>query len=143
MPGNGNGGGGGNLRNAFSTQSWGEGGQTPAPAPRQSSSGEGGTSGPIDLSSLVPPKPDPPYVRPKWGEEGYVARPGEKGWVREAKNVQRANIDRSSYYDPTEATQALGTDYLATRNASNPQPAGSTGAGAVGYEFTPSDERLY
>lgn len=136
MPGNGNGGGGGGWTGSgqpASGSGWttGEGGQQPAPT------GDGGSGW------FGPPKEDPPYVRPKYGEEGYVARPGEKGWVRKAKNVQRANIDRSSYYDPTEATQALGTDYLATRNASNPQPAGSTGAGAVGYEFTPSDERLY
>lgn len=63
--------------------------------------------------------------------------------LRAAKNVQRANIDRSSLYDPTQTTQALGRDYLQQRNATNPQPLGSTGAGAVGYDFTPSDERLY
>ena len=63
--------------------------------------------------------------------------------IREARNVQRANIDRSSLYDPTQTTQALGRDYLQQRNASNPQPLGSTGAGAVGYDFTPSEERLY
>lgn len=63
--------------------------------------------------------------------------------IREARNVQQANIDRSSLYDPTSATQALGADYLQQRNASNPQPLGATGAGAVGYEFVPSTERLY
>lgn len=63
--------------------------------------------------------------------------------IREARNVQKANIDRSSLYDPTQTTQALGRDYLQQRNATNPQPLGSTGAGAVGYEFAPSNERLY
>ncbi len=120
MPGNGNGGGG----SSFSTQSFGEGGQQP--------------SGGINVGSWGLPKPPPPPP-PKYGEPGYVAKPGEKGWVRKAKNVQRANIDRSSLYDPS----AAGADYLQSRNASNPQPQGSTGAGAVGYEFTPSDERLY
>ena len=113
MPGNGNGGGGGIDQGYWST---GEGGQYVPPR-------VGGQS--INLPSGPPPPP------PKYGEAGYVAKPGEKGWVRKAKNVQRANIDRSSLYDPTQATQALGSDYLATRNASNPQPPGSTGAGAV------------
>lgn len=128
MPGNGNGGGGGNLPQSGGTwTSTGEGGRVP--------SGGGGGGG------FLPPKPPPPP--PKYGEPGYVPKPGEKGWVRVAQNVQRANIDRSSYYDPTGATQALGSEYLQSRNASNPQPLGSTGAGAVGYDFTPSNERLY
>lgn len=63
--------------------------------------------------------------------------------IREARNVQKANIDRTSLYDPTQTTLALGRDYLQERNATNPQPLGSTGAGAVGYDFTPSNERLY
>lgn len=72
------------------------------------------------------PTAPPPPPPPKYGEPGYV---------KEATNVQRANIDRTSYYDPTQASLALGADYLATRNASNPQPLGSTGAGAVGYDL--------
>ena len=129
MPGNGNGGGGGG--GSSSSGSW-------------VSTGEGGQEwvGGINLRNInLPSGPPPPP--PKFGEPGYVAGPGEKGWVRKAKNVQVANIDRSSLYDPTSATQALGADYLQQRNASNPQPLGSTGAGAVGYDFTPSNERLY
>ena len=137
MPANGSGGqngGGSGVSSGSGYWTTGEGG-------REWVGGGTPTGRGIDLSTLAPPKPAAPP--PKYGEEGYVAKPGEKGFVREAKNVQRANIDRTSYYDPTEATQALGSDYLATRNAGNPQPLGSTGAGAVGYEFTPSDERLY
>ena len=119
MPGNGNGGGGGNLpRVGGSWVSTGEGGQEWIP-----SGGGGGSM--IDLPS------------------GPVEPPPRVPVLRAAKNVQRANIDRSSLYDPTAATQALGADYLQQRNASNPQPLGSTGAGAVGYDFTPSEERLY
>ena len=116
MPGNGNGGGG---SSSFSSgwMSTGEGGRQPASVGGQ----------PITLPQ---PEPDP-------GPAPHVPV------IREARNVQRANIDRSSFYDPTSATQALGADYLQQRNASNPQPLGSTGAGAVGYDFTPSDERLY
>ncbi len=135
MPGNG--GGGGNIGN-ISTQGWtsGEGG-TQAPTGGGGGGGSGLTSGeggggPIDLSPLFPPEPEPDP-----GPAPHVPV------IREARNVQRANIDRSSLYDPTQATQALGENYLQTRNASNPQPLGSIGAGAVGYEFTPSDERLY
>lgn len=92
--------------------------------------GEGGTGfGDADWGILKPDKPEEPAPRVPV--------------IREARNVQRANIDRSSFYDPTAATQALGADYLQTRNASNPQPLGSLGAGAVGYEFVPSNERLY
>lgn len=133
MPGNGNGGGGG--LSSFST-GWvtGEGGTTTGGGGggggSELTAGEGGGGG-FDLSPLIPDKPKP--------EEPKERVPV----IREARNVQRANIDRSSYYDPTEATQALGTNYLQERSASNPQPQGSTGAGAVGYEFTPSDERLY
>lgn len=120
MPGNGNGGGG--------WVSNGEGGQQQQAATARVS-GEGGTI--PNWSSLAPPKQE------DTGPEPHVPV------LRAAKNVQRANIDRSSLYDPTSATQALGADYLQQRNASNPQPLGSTGAGAVGYDFTPSDERLY
>ncbi len=127
MPGNGNGGGGGNLGisdisgggGGFGTGQWvstGEGGRTWQPS-------GGGGFGPPEPEDTGP-KPHVPVLRA-------------------AKNVQRANIDRSSLYDPTSATQALGADYLQQRNASNPQPLGSTGAGAVGYDFTPSNERLY
>ncbi len=87
---------------------------------------------------------------PTISREGHGIKPPEDTGppphvpvLRAAKNVQQANIDRSSLYDPTSATQALGADYLQQRNASNPQPLGSTGAGAVGYDFAPSDERLY
>ncbi len=120
MPGNGNGGGGGNISSG-STGGWvttGEGGQ-------EWVGGIGGGGTMIDL----PSGPEEPAPRVPV--------------LRAAKNVQRANIDRSSLYDPTAATQALGADYLQQRNASNPQPLGSTGAGAVGYDFTPSEERLY
>lgn len=136
MPGNGNGGGGGNIT-SFST-GWvsGEGGTQQAPTGGGGdpalTSGEGGGGKAIDLSGWIKPKPEAPGPPPP-----------RVPVIREARNVQRANIDRSSLYDPTAATQALGADYLQTRNASNPQPLGSTGAGAVGYEFTPSDERLY
>lgn len=115
MPGNGNGGGGSSFSSGW--VSTGEGG-------RQPSSG-------INLGSLKLPTPEP---------EGPVAHVPV---LRAAKNVQQANIDRSSLYDPTAATQALGAEYLQQRNASNPQPLGATGAGAVGYDFTPSNERLY
>ncbi len=130
MPGNGNGGGGGNIEQQLPGGHW-------------SSTGEGGQEWVSGLAGKPWTPPAPPPPPPKYGEPGYVAGPGEKGFVREARNVQRANIDRSSLYDPTSATQALGADYLQQRNASNPQPLGSTGAGAVGYDFTPSNERLY
>jgi hypothetical protein len=123
MPGNGNGGGGSNgggSSSGFGTGMWvssGEGGQV-----WQSTVGPGT---PVDL----PSGPEEPAPRVPV--------------LRAAKNVQQANIDRSSLYDPTAATQSLGADYLQQRNASNPQPLGSTGAGAVGYDFTPSNERLY
>jgi hypothetical protein len=108
----------------------GEGGQQPAPSGGGGyTGGEGGTVG--DLSGWMKPKEE------DTGPAPHVPV------LRAAKNVQQANIDRSSLYDPTAATMALGTNYLQTRNASNPQPLGSTGAGAVGYDFTPSDERLY
>ena len=139
MPGNGNGGGGGRQPGQG-----GGGGGAGGGGGTWENSGEGGRQlgiGGGGGSSWGLPTPEP--IPPKYGEPGYVAKPGEKGFVREAKNVQRANIDRSSLYDPTSATQALGADYLQQRNASNPQPQGSTGAGAVGYDFTPSDERLY
>ncbi len=120
MPGNGNGGGGGNLTQQVTGGNWisGEGGREWVPS-------GGGLGTPIPL----PSGPEEPAPRVPV--------------LRAAKNVQQANIDRSSFYDPTSATQALGADYLQQRNASNPQPLGSTGAGAVGYDFTPSDERLY
>jgi hypothetical protein len=124
MPGNGNGGNGGisNISSGaggFGTGMWvstGEGGQEWRP-----SSGGG-------IAHEHPEDTEPPPHVPV---------------IREARNVQKANIDRSSLYDPTQTTQALGRDYLQQRNASNPQPLGSTGAGAVGYDFTPSEERLY
>ncbi len=124
MPGNGNGGGGvSNISSGgggFGTGMW-------------VSTGEGGQEwrGGIDMSSLAPDKPE------DTGPAPHIPV------IREARNVQQANIDRSSLYDPTQTTQALGRDYLQQRNASNPQPLGSTGAGAVGYDFTPSNERLY
>lgn len=102
----------------------GEGGQVPTSS--VVSSGEGGSGGGFKLGPDPEPEPAPRVPV-----------------LRAAKNVQRANIDRSSLYDPTQATQSLGADYLQQRNASNPQPLGSTGAGAVGYDFTPSNERLY
>lgn len=131
MPGNGNGGG----NNQWGGGTWvstGEGGQQ-ARRPGGGSeltAGEGGTTG--DWGQFGPDKPEP--------DPGPAPRVPV---IREARNVQRANIDRTSLYDPTQATQALGTNYLQERNASNPQPLGSTGAGAVGYEFAPSNERLY
>jgi len=126
--------GGGNVWGNLGAQGFqttGEGGQQNVGGGSGLTAGEGGT-GVGDLSGWMGPKdePDP-------GPQPHVPV------IREARNVQRANIDRSSLYDPTQATQALGTDYLQTRNASNPQPLGSSGAGAVGYDFTPSDERLY
>lgn len=127
-----NGGGLSDIQSSFGS-GWvtGEGGQQPAPSAGSGyTGGEGGTVG--DLSGWL--KPDEPVD---------TGPPPHVPVIREARNVQRANIDRTSLYDPTAATQALGTDYLQNRNASNPQPLGSTGAGAVGYEFTPSDERLY
>ena len=77
MPGNGNGGVESAMQQAGmgSWVSGGEGGQVWQPF-----------SGPS--KPWVPPKPAPPP--PKFGEAGYVAKPGEKGWVRQAKNVQRA-----------------------------------------------------
>lgn len=122
MPGNGNGGSqqqssGGSVGGHWS--STGEGGREWV----------GGTGQGIDLSNIGPAAPTEP--------------PPRVPVLRAAKNVQKANIDRTSLYDPTSATQALGADYLQQRNASNPQPQGSTGAGAVGYEFLPSTERLY
>ena len=116
MPGNG--GGNGGNKSSFSSEwlSTGEGGRQPA-------SSIGG------LGIKLPEGPEEPAP--------HVPV------IREAKNVQQANIDRSSLYDPTSATQALGADYLQQRNASNPQPLGATGAGAVGYDFTPRDERVY
>jgi hypothetical protein len=111
-------------------QNTGEGGQQSVGNPSGLTAGEGGggTYGPFPGTTPAPAPAGPTPRVPV---------------VREARNVQRANIDRSSLYDPTQATQALGADYLQTRNASNPQPQGSSGAGAVGYDFTPSDERLY
>lgn len=125
MPGNGNGGNGGISSNISS------GGEGFGPG-QWVSTGEGGRE-----------------WRPSGGGGGIAPKPEDTGppphvpVLRAAKNVQRANIDRSSLYDPTSATQALGADYLQQRNANNPQPLGSTGAGAVGYDFTPSNERLY
>ena len=115
MPGNGNGGGNGSQ---FTTQWVG---------------GEGGRQQPFR-----PPEPEAPPPPPPPG-------PGDPGYVREARNVQRANIDRTSFYDPTEATMEMGREYLTQRSATHPQPAGSTGAGAVGYEMPDADfdERIY
>ena len=130
MPANGSGGqngGGGGISQGY-WSGGGEGDRQWIPA----------TVGGRSVGQYTPPAaPAPPP--PKFGEAGYVAKPGEKGWVRKAQNVQRANIDRGSQY----RASAAGADYLQTRNASNPQPQGSTGAGAVGYDFTPSNERLY
>ena len=137
MPGNGNGGGNvldwSGIGGGGSGWTTGEGGQqVPSGGGSEMTSGEGGGGGGGDLSGWIKPKPEPDP-----GPAPHVPV------IREARNVQQANIDRSSLYDPTAATQALGANYLQTRNASNPQPLGSTGAGAVGYEFTPSNERLY
>lgn len=124
MPGNGqNGGGGGGAPSTNGHWSLsGEGERTWVPS-RDGGDGFGGF-GAIKPPEDAEPAPHVPVIR-------------------EARNVQRANIDRSSLYDPTQTTQALGRDYLQQRNATNPQPLGSTGAGAVGYDFAPSDERLY
>lgn len=118
---------GNDWNSSFSTGALtGEGGQVSSGSGL--TAGEGGQA--PDMSGwLEPKKDDTPAPRVPV--------------LRAARNVQRANIDRSSLYDPTQATQALGADYLQQRNASNPQPLGATGAGAVGYEFTPSNERLY
>lgn len=63
--------------------------------------------------------------------------------VRAARNVQRANIDRSAFYEPSTEALQMGREYLQSRSATFPRPAGDRGVGAVGYEFTPSNERLY
>ncbi len=134
MPGNGNSGGG--------SVGWGagfggglgvvtgEGGRQPGkPAV---STGEGGTQGlggAWDLGVKKPPGP--------------VEAAPRVPVIREARNVQRANIDRSSFHDPSVATLDMGAEYLSSRNATNPRPQGDTGVGAVGYDFTPSNERLY
>jgi hypothetical protein len=122
----------GGLGDSFSTgQLTGEGGQQQGGGGSGMTAGEGGTFD-GDLSG--------------WMGDKKEEDPGPAPHVpviREARNVQQANIDRTSLYDPTQATQELGANYLQTRNASNPQPQGSTGAGAVGYDFTPSNERLY
>lgn len=107
--------------------------------------GEGGQQNVGNPSGLTAGEGGGGYQGGLWGDQDKPD-PGPAPHVpviRAARNVQRANIDRSSLYDPTQATQALGKNYLQERNASNPQPQGSSGAGAVGYDFTPSDERLY
>ncbi len=129
MPGNGNG-GGGIFDTGFKGISTGEGGRTTEEEKAAAAivSGEGGRTGKPDWSKLQPPAPEPPPPPPP---PGY----GDPGYVKEATNIQRANIDRTSFYDPTGATQQMGAEYLASRNASNPQPIGTTGAGAVGYSL--------
>jgi hypothetical protein len=134
MPGNGNG-GGGLFSESFLPTTWagGEGGTQAPPSGGGSelTAGEGGTGGGIDFSGLVKPKPEPTEPAPRVPV------------IREARNVQRANIDRSSFHDPSVATLDMGTEYLQSRNATNPRPQGDAGVGAVGYEFVPSNERLY
>ena len=121
MPGNGqNGGSSFSTNGQWLTSGEGERSWVPGAAAAPGGFGDLGIKKPVDTTP-------PPHVPV----------------IREARNVQRASIDRSSLYDPTQTTQALGRDYLQQRNATNPQPLGSTGAGAVGYDFAPSDERLY
>ena len=134
MPGNGNGGG-----SAFSnvnwptTTTWGEGERQQTQPGSELTRGEGASLKPFDLSPLVKKKEEPKEPEPR------------QPVIREARNVQRANIDRSSYYDPSVATLSMGAEYLSSRNATNPITQGDTGVGAVGYETPDGDipDKLY
>lgn len=132
MPGNGNGGGGSSLFSGWNPVVTGEGGTTGGTTGGAGmTAGEGGTTTPPDFSALIKPKPEVKEPEPR------------QPVIREARNVQRANIDRSSFHDPSVATLGMGAEYLQSRNATNPRPQGDAGVGAVGYEFVPSNERLY
>jgi len=112
MPGNGNG-GSGLSQEEETALTYGEGGRP---------------IGPIDWGANIPKPPapvePPPPPPPKYGEKGYQ---------KVATNVQRANIDRTSFYDPSVSALQIGADYLAERSATNPLPQGGSGVGAVGY----------
>ena len=116
-----NGGGGGGTTNTGLTRGEGGGGPFIWPPPRPAT-----------------PEPEAPAPPPPPG-------PGDPGFVRQARNVQRANIDRTSYYDPAAETLAMGQEYLTSRSASNPRPPGDTGVGAVGYDLPDGNfpERIY
>lgn len=137
MPGNGNGGGG-----LFSESFGGGFGLTLGEGGVQGGDGNGGggwTTGEGGAPVIDPEGTGWLGRKPKPKEEPQPRQPV----IREARNVQRANIDRSSFHDPSVATLGMGAEYLSSRNATNPRPQGDTGVGAVGYEFVPSNERLY
>ena len=87
----------------------------------------GGQYGPWGTPPPAPAAPTP------------AAAPAAPAAAKPQRNVQRANIDRSSFYDPSAEALQMGREYLESRSASNPRAQGDTGVGAVGYQFEAPD----